>query len=140
RRSCPTQGTAQNQGDRHLDAVVRHAARFGKRVWCGRAVSGLVRPPLEGARTPRLGRRSRPTHILGPLAGARRGPLRNNGRKTSTAAVIEAARLAESLAALRDLALPGLDEMREASLATLCQGEIAPWRIIDQARHWWRCR
>jgi hypothetical protein len=45
--------------------------------------------------------------------------------------VIEAARLAEALAALRDLALPGLDEMREASLATLCQGEIAPWRIIE---------
>jgi hypothetical protein len=45
--------------------------------------------------------------------------------------VIEAARLAESLAALRDLALPGLDEMREATLATLCQGEVAPWRIIE---------
>ena len=59
------------------------------------------------------------------------GLLRNNGRETSTAAVIEAARLAQSLAALRDLALPGLDEMREASLATLCQGEIAPWRIIE---------
>jgi len=57
--------------------------------------------------------------------------LRSNGRETSTAAVIEAARLAHSLAALRDLALPGLDEMREASLATLCQGEIAPWRIIE---------
>jgi Family of unknown function (DUF5682) len=59
------------------------------------------------------------------------GLLRSNGRETSTAAVIEATRLAETLAALRDLALPGLDEMREASLATLCQGEIAPWRIIE---------
>jgi hypothetical protein len=59
------------------------------------------------------------------------GLLRENGRPASTASVIEAARLAESLAALRDLALPGLDEMREASLATLCQGEAAPWRIIE---------
>jgi hypothetical protein len=45
--------------------------------------------------------------------------------------VIEAARLAETLASLRDLALPGLDEMREASLATLCLGESAPWRLIE---------
>jgi hypothetical protein len=46
--------------------------------------------------------------------------------------VIEAARLAEALAALRDLALPGLDEMREAGLATLCQGETVPWRLIER--------
>jgi hypothetical protein len=59
------------------------------------------------------------------------GLLRENGRPASTAAVIEAARLAEALAALRDMALPGLDEMREASLATLCQGEVAPWRLIQ---------
>jgi hypothetical protein len=59
------------------------------------------------------------------------GLLRENGSQSSTASVIEAARLAESLAALRDLALPGLDEMREATLATLCQGEVAPWRIIE---------
>src|SRR5262245_18993182 len=59
------------------------------------------------------------------------GLLRENGRQSSTASVIEAARLAETLAALRDLALHGLEEMREATLATLCQGEIAPWRIIE---------
>jgi hypothetical protein len=58
--------------------------------------------------------------------------LRKNGRPASTASVIEAARLAISLAALRDLALPGLDEMREASLATLCEGEIAPFKLIEQ--------
>jgi hypothetical protein len=58
--------------------------------------------------------------------------LRRNGRPASTASVIEAARLALSLAALRDLALPGLEEMREASLATLCEGETAPFRLIEQ--------
>ena len=57
--------------------------------------------------------------------------LRQNGRATSTAAVIEATRLAETLAALRDLALPGLDEMREATLATLLYGEAAPWKLIE---------
>lgn len=58
--------------------------------------------------------------------------LRKNGRPASTASVIEASRLAMSLAALRDLALPGLEEMREASLATLCEGEIAPFKLIEQ--------
>jgi hypothetical protein len=57
--------------------------------------------------------------------------LRANGRQTSTAAVIEAVRLAETLASLRELALPGLEEMREASLATLCLGENVPWRLIE---------
>jgi hypothetical protein len=37
-----------------------------------------------------------------------------------------------SLASLRDLALPGLAEMREASLATLCEGETAPFRLIEE--------
>jgi hypothetical protein len=60
------------------------------------------------------------------------GLLRNNGRPASTASVIEASRLAISLASLRDLALPGLEEMREASLATLCEGEAAPFRLIEQ--------
>ena len=57
--------------------------------------------------------------------------LRSRGRATSTASVIEAARLAESLASLRDLAMPGLEEMREASLATLCHGESVPLRLIE---------
>jgi Family of unknown function (DUF5682) len=57
--------------------------------------------------------------------------LRSRGRATSTASVIEAARLAESLAALRDIAMPGLEEMREASLATLCHGEAVPLRLIE---------
>ncbi|MEQ1669314.1 MAG: DUF5682 family protein [Hyphomicrobium sp.] len=58
--------------------------------------------------------------------------LRKSGRPASTASIIEAARLALSLAALRDLALPGIEEMREASLATLCDGEAAPLKLIEQ--------
>jgi Family of unknown function (DUF5682) len=59
------------------------------------------------------------------------GLLRKHGRPASTASVIEAARLSISLAALRDLALPGLDEMREATLATLCEGEATPFALIE---------
>jgi hypothetical protein len=60
------------------------------------------------------------------------GLLRERGRSASTASVIEAVRLAETLAALRDLAIPGLEEMREASLATLCLGESVPWRLVEK--------
>lgn len=57
--------------------------------------------------------------------------LRARGRPASTASVIEAARLSLALAGLRDLALPGLTEMQEATLATLCEGEPAPLRLIE---------
>jgi hypothetical protein len=58
--------------------------------------------------------------------------LRRNGRPAPTASAIEAARLAEALAGIRDLALPGLDEMQAASLATLCLGEPAPMALIKR--------
>lgn len=57
--------------------------------------------------------------------------LRSKGLPASTASVIEAVRLAETLAALREQSMPGLEEMREASLATLCGGEPAPMRLIE---------
>jgi len=57
--------------------------------------------------------------------------LRAEGLATSTASVIEAVRLAESLAALRGRAAPGLDELNEASLATLCEGDDTPLRLIE---------
>jgi hypothetical protein len=60
------------------------------------------------------------------------GLLREAGRPISTASVIEAARLAEALAALRGLSLPGLSEMREACLATICQGETVPLKLIEE--------
>jgi hypothetical protein len=60
------------------------------------------------------------------------GLLREGGRPISTASVIEAARLAEALAALRGLSLPGLGEMREACLATICQGETVPLKLIEE--------
>lgn len=56
--------------------------------------------------------------------------LRDNGLDTSSASVIEAARLGETLAALRDLPMPGLAEMREAILTVLCNGDVARMRLI----------
>jgi hypothetical protein len=57
--------------------------------------------------------------------------LRQEGQQASTASVIEAVRLALALAALRGHAMPGLAEMRDATLSALCHGDEAPFRIIE---------
>lgn len=58
--------------------------------------------------------------------------LREQGLDAATASVIEAARLAESLAALRGKPLPDLGELEEAALSTLCFGEITALRLIRE--------
>jgi len=58
--------------------------------------------------------------------------LRAEGYGAPTASAIEAARLALSLAALRGLHTPGLAEMREAALATLCHGNAVPLALIER--------
>ncbi|HEX7642726.1 MAG TPA: DUF5682 family protein [Burkholderiaceae bacterium] len=56
--------------------------------------------------------------------------LREQGIDASSASVIETVRLADALAALRGLPLPGLAEQREAMLTVLCHGEPAPLSLI----------
>jgi hypothetical protein len=51
---------------------------------------------------------------------------------TSSAHLIEAVRLAETLAALRDRPLPGLPELNEATQAILCFGSDVPLKLIQQ--------
>ena len=51
--------------------------------------------------------------------------LREQDLDASAAHVIEAVRLAETLAALRDRPLPGLAELNEAAQAVLCFGSDA---------------
>ena len=58
--------------------------------------------------------------------------LRQEGYPASTASAIEATRLSLTLAALRHHAVPGLEEMRESSLASLCYGEDVPLRLIER--------
>jgi hypothetical protein len=58
--------------------------------------------------------------------------LRGEGYAAPTANAIEAARLALGLAALRGASVPGLAEMREAALATLCHGEPIPLAVIER--------
>jgi hypothetical protein len=58
--------------------------------------------------------------------------LRGEGYPAPTASAIEAARLALGLAALRGFQVPGLAEMREASLATLCHGDSIALALIER--------
>ena len=57
--------------------------------------------------------------------------LREADLDASPAHLIEAVRLAESLAALRGRARPGLNELTEATQTVLCQGETGPLRLIQ---------
>ena len=63
------------------------------------------------------------------------GELRLRGWSASLADVIEASRLATMLADLRGKSAPGLDEVREAAIATLTRGDALPvdtflWRTV----------
>ena len=58
--------------------------------------------------------------------------LRAEDLDASSANVIETVRLAEALAALRDRPLPGLEELREATLSVLCQGNELPLRLVHE--------
>lgn len=56
--------------------------------------------------------------------------FRSKQMDTSTAHVIEAVRLSEAVAALRGFSRPGLDEMNEAALAVLCNGDEVLLQLI----------
>jgi hypothetical protein len=77
---------------------------------------------------------SRPRHRRGDVATgwlvkvARL--LRGEDLDASSASIIEAVRLAESLAALRGRPLPGLPELNEATRTVLCFGDELPLALI----------
>ena len=58
--------------------------------------------------------------------------FRKKGMDTSVAHVIEAVRLAETLAALRSVTKAGLEELNEATLSVLCNGEDILLKLIHQ--------
>ncbi|MFD9083400.1 DUF5682 family protein [Streptomyces erythrochromogenes] len=59
------------------------------------------------------------------------GLLREEDRQVSSAHVIEAVRLAETLAAMRGRPLPGLTETLEAVRAVMCDGSDVPLALIE---------
>ncbi len=58
--------------------------------------------------------------------------MREEGIGASPASVIEAARLAMNLAAVRGFPMPGLEEMQDASLAALCHGDSLQLKLIER--------
>ncbi|GAX43302.1 hypothetical protein NIES4075_43150 [Tolypothrix sp. NIES-4075] len=84
-------------------------------------------PPIPPSPTPPL-----PPSSLVPIRWLTQVAhlLRQQGLDASSAHVIEAVRLAESLAALRNRSLPGLFELNEATQAVLCFGSDLPMRLI----------
>jgi hypothetical protein len=58
--------------------------------------------------------------------------LRGEGIDASSASVIEAVRLGEALAAMRDLPMPGLAEMHEATQTVLCNGDATRMTLIRE--------
>ena len=58
--------------------------------------------------------------------------LRDKDLSASSAQVIEAVRLADTLAVLRRTAVPGIEELREAAVTVLCEGSEKQLELIDQ--------
>jgi len=58
--------------------------------------------------------------------------LREEDLDASSAHVIEAVRLSEALASMREQPLPGLNELSEAVQAVFCFGSTVPMQLIDQ--------
>lgn len=56
--------------------------------------------------------------------------LREKDLDASSASIIEAVRLSDALAALREIRAPGLRELNEAILAVFCHGEATPLDLI----------
>lgn len=58
------------------------------------------------------------------------GLFRKQQMDTSVAHVIEAVRLANALAALRNLSKAGLEELNEATQSILCNGEVIKMSLV----------
>lgn len=78
------------------------------------------------------GAQAAPEHFAAVWQAKTASLLRAEGYPAPTANAIEAARLALGLSALRGVSVPGLAEMREAALATLCHGEPVPLAVIER--------
>jgi hypothetical protein len=58
--------------------------------------------------------------------------LREEGYAAPTSSAIEATRLALALAAIRNLPIPGITEMRDASLAAMCDGNPVSLAMLER--------
>jgi hypothetical protein len=73
-----------------------------------------------------------PDHVIAHWMTSAARLFREEDLPTSPASVIEAVRLAETLASVRDRPLPGLPELWEAARAIFCFGSDLPMRLIQE--------
>ncbi len=59
--------------------------------------------------------------------------MRKENWDASAAHALEAVRLAETLATLRGLSLPGIEELKEAAITVICEGSQEQLQTIEQA-------
>ena len=57
--------------------------------------------------------------------------FREEDLDASSAHVIEAIRLSETLATMRGLAVPGIEELKEAAVTTICEGDAEKLELIE---------
>ena len=111
----------QAEGDADLGAVDRAAAGQRKRVRGRDHLAGLVPPSLD-----------RPEGTIPRWLVKVARALRERDLPASSAHVIEAVRLAETLASLRSRPLAGLTEVTEATRAVLCDGDERAVRYVTE--------
>lgn len=58
--------------------------------------------------------------------------LRERGQDGAVSRVIDAVQLVLTLSAVRERGRPGLAELRDATLATLCGGDPSLWRLVEE--------
>ncbi len=127
-RTGPTCVTSRRSRWRRPGAMDRQPAGVLLRLRRGRGLAGLV-PALWQAHR---GARQDPATFAAVWQARAAALLRAEGMPASPASAIEAARLTLALCQLRDLAMPGLAEMREGALAALCQGDTTPLRLVER--------
>ncbi|MCB1776109.1 MAG: hypothetical protein KDI50_01615 [Candidatus Competibacteraceae bacterium] len=99
---------------------------YGRLTYASGYGAGIESPGFyhhlwESAGEPTIPWLTRVTHLL-----------RAHDLTASTASVIEAARLADALAALRARPRPTQEELNEATLAVLCHGDAPPLQLIKE--------
>lgn len=100
-------------------------------VWSGYGAGVLSPGWYRHLWRTREGGRSNPFKLTAGWQAEVAGLLRAEGLPSATASTIEATRLALGLASIRGYPTPGLAEMRDASLAALCQGDARLLRLVE---------
>ena len=128
----------RSSADRARRATTPCSRACRRRKWRRPGSRGPTRASPTGAATARASRRpagtrtsgSRPTALrLRWLARIAR-LLREADIDASSASVIETVRLADALAAMRGLSMPGLVELSDATQSVLCGGDATPIALI----------